>query len=100
MTKAERKLQDRLNRVKKLTPGKQRIYDLDRIAEELRIEADVRDEQDRPTDEIDALLTDSLALSRLAWDLMELRDTVRGSPRRENVELSKLDPANWRGPRP
>ena len=57
MTKAERKLQDRLNRIAKLTPGKQRIYALDRIAEELRIEADVRDEHDRPTDEIDALLT-------------------------------------------
>ena len=100
MTKAERKLQDRLNRIKKLTPSRRRIYELDRIAEELHIEADVRDEHDRPTDEIDALLTDSLILSRLAWDLMELRDTVRGSPRREGAELSKFDPDNWRGPRP
>ena len=100
MTKAECKLQDRLNRIANLTPGKRRIYELDRIAEALQIEADVRDEHDRPTDEIDALLTDSLILSRLAWDLMELRDTVRGSPRLENAELSKFDPDNWRGPRP
>ena len=100
MSKAERQLQDRLNRVANVFPGKRRLWELARIGEELRIEADVRDEQDRPTDEIDALLADALLIHRLAWDLMEIRDVLRGGQRGTDVALSKYDPANWRGPRP
>jgi len=111
VTKRERKLQDRLNRLAKLAPGRNRIAELDRIGQELRIEADVREEDyaAAPVAPLsaaecravgDGLRADALFVARLAWDLEELRGTVRGNPRRTNVELSKYDPANWKGPRP
>ena len=68
MTKAERKLQDRLNRIANLTPGLKRIYDLDRIAYEL-------DHEDWSVD--------ALFLRRLAHDLFELRAAARGVSRRQ-----------------
>lgn len=96
MPKEQRKLQDKINGILKRFPGKHRLWELDRIGDELRIEAEIRS----GTEEAESLARDALLINRLAWDLLELRDMLRGSPRRENAELSRLDPANWKGPRP
>ena len=96
MTKNERKLQDKLNRIMRLLPGKQRIWELDRIAMELDMEADsIEDARMAP-----GLRNDALYLRRLEWDLAEMRDELRGNARR-TVAASRLDPSLFpRGPRP
>ena len=95
-TKQERKLQDRLNRIDNLLPGLKRLWELDRIADELRMDADHRDEQEQgDAQAIASLLADALILERLAWDLIEMRKTLR-PPKR----TSRYDPALWPRERP
>ena len=101
MGKAERKLTDRLNRVANLFPGKRRIWELDRIGDELNNEADIFAAGGAGlAPEALELHADALLIHRLAWDLMEIRDVLRGGQRDTDIEPSKYDPANWRGPRP
>ena len=95
-TKWERKLQYQLNRVMKLLPGKQRIWELGRFVMELEMAAEDTDDPALR----DSLIEDALFLSRLEWDLAEMRDALRGNPRR-TVAASRLDPSLYpRGPRP
>jgi len=80
-TKQERKLQDRLNRIAKLTPGKRRIYELMRIGCDFETEADMAKETGIAvtTDMAKQLKADALFVNRLAHDLLTLRVEVRGS---------------------
>ena len=56
-------------------------------------------EADHRGADTEGLRRDVLYLRRLEWDLGELRDVVRGAPRKK--ALSRLDPANFpKGPRP
>jgi len=86
------KLQERLNRIAKLTPGRQRINELHRVATQFEHEA-VRAPERWQAD----LLADVLFHRRMAWDLSELRDEVRGDKR---MPGARTDPTMWRGPRP
>ncbi len=88
----EQKLQERLNRIAKLTPGRQRINELHRVATQFEHEI-VRAPERWQAD----LLADVLFHRRLAWDLGELRDEVRGDQR---MPGSRTDPTLWRGERP
>ncbi len=105
---------ERLNRVRKLTPGRARTRELDRIALELEYEADTRERLhglgilgtwmdlawscgceylSGPCEAAAGLRLDALFLRRLAWDLGELRDAVRGETAARRASVSK-------GPRP
>ena len=96
-TKLERKQQDTLNRIKNLVPGLKRIYEIERVATELRMEADFRQEENNLEPEVaDRLRADALLLERIAWDLHEMRRTIR--PVR--VPVGRYDPEHWRGARP
>jgi len=113
------KLQERLNRIAKLTPGRQRIDNLHRLASVREYEADQIDQEladdllladtkreddmlgsdERATQYGHAiqLRADVLFHRRLAHDLSELRDEVRGDKR---MPGACNDPTLWRGPRP
>lgn len=112
LIRLNRKMTERTNRIRKLTPGRGRIYELDRIALELEAEADEREtrhvrlghalarcgcDSNRPQDltceAADGLRLDALYLRRLAWDLGELRDAVRPSTAARRASTVK-------GPRP
>lgn len=107
-----RKDRDSTNRVAKLVPGRGRIYELDRIAVELRVEADQRQETHDylvrtgspvdcgceepvagPCDVAAGLRVDAVFLERLAWDLGELRDEIRPRTVAARASIEK-------GPRP
>ena len=94
-TKQERKLQDRLNRVENLLPGLKRLWELDRIADEMRMGADFLEAIDRDPESIDSSRADALILERLAWDLIEMRKTLR-PPKRGG----RYDPGLWPRERP
>jgi len=72
-----RKKQDQLNRFTKLVPGSRRVWELDRIAMELEMEADDRETVGLRI-EAEGLREDVLFLRRLQFDLHQLRNTVRG----------------------
>lgn len=75
LSKAQRQLTERFNRIAELTPGTGRCWRLAGIAQVTRFEA-----ADAPNDETRAALeSDALFLERLAWDLVELRNAVRGT---------------------
>jgi hypothetical protein len=85
LEKQNRKLNDKLNRFRKLTPGRQRLYTLGRIAAVLEHEADEMlatspgdgsGYQPSETDYL-ALVEDALFLRRLEWDFEQLLDVVR-----------------------
>lgn len=97
--KAERKLTDRLNRIRKHLPSAERIWNLERIAVELEAEAEMMRKAGDPHQDPDGLEKDALFLRRMEYDLITLREaigeTVRGGNNR------KYDPNQWpRGPRP
>jgi hypothetical protein len=85
LEKENRKLNDKLNRFRKLTPGRQRLYTLGRIAAVLEHEADAilktspGDGSGYQPSEADylALVEDALFLRRLEWDFEQLLDVVR-----------------------
>ena len=81
LEKQNRKLTDRLNRFRKLTPGRQRLYALGRIAVFMEADADMASEDPNERFVIDggAARKDALYLHRLQWDLEQLLDVVRPS---------------------
>ncbi len=93
LIKRLRGLTERLARVRKLVPGRQRIYKLNELSAMLYYDAgEESDEQYAKK------LNDyALYVERLQWDLMKLRDVVRGD---ERMKGNKYDPANWIGERP
>ncbi len=90
LEKQNRKLNDKLNRFRNLTPGRKRLYALGRIAAALEYEADEVSEKiasRKPTVTNNAvgrieqlyataLRTDALYLHRLQWDFEQLREVV------------------------
>ncbi len=111
LERCNQRLQERLNRIGKLVPGRQRVNELYRQAAELGYEADVvvaeyNLDDDGPKASVDsrlairrekALRVEALFDRRLAHDLSELRDAVRGDQR---MPGSRSDPTMWRGERP
>jgi len=76
LEKQNRKLNDRLNRYRNLTPGRKRLYSLGRIAAMLEYEAD-EDAKATPDGSLVAeMRADALYLHRLQWDLEQLREVV------------------------
>ena len=105
MSKSELKLQQRLNRISNVMIGNQRIWNLDRLAMELEIEADrieryIGTSEDEPPlslNEIAELRRDALFLRRLEYDLGELHVAVRGDTARRG---GRYDQSQWKGQRP
>lgn len=96
MSKAELKLQQRLNRISNLMVGNQRIWNLDRLAMELDVAADMVDCGDIDGD-ADGLRRDAVFLRRLEYDLGELHVAVRGDTARRG---GRYDQSQWKGQRP
>ena len=97
LEKREHHLIGILNRIWNLTPGRQRIYQLDTIADNLEITAGLEEESSgRVTEFVQTCYAESLDLRRMSYDLSDLRDVVRGDAR----EMSRTDPRHWRGERP
>jgi hypothetical protein len=111
LAKKNRKLQERLNRIDNVMIGNTRIWELDRLAMEQDVEADVLSakwgfdvgvtaitEQGRAAQtRVDAYRADALFIRRFEWDLGQLHVAVKGGTDRKG---GKYDPANWKGPRP
>lgn len=109
LRKQNQKLQQQLNRINNLMIGNQRIWELDRLAMECEVEAQlVHDEYsldeygtgpDRSLaiDRYTKLTNDALFLRRLEWDLGELHVAVKGDTNRRG---GRYDQANWKGSRP
>ncbi len=97
-TRTERRLVERLNRVANLTPGRGRIYRLDHIAMLLDHQADMDHDAGVDQQFVAELRDLSIFVQRLAYDLSELRDAVRGDTRRSISSCN--DPTQWKGPRP
>jgi hypothetical protein len=78
LEKENRKLNDRLNRFRNLTPGRKRLYSLGRIASFAEADADMafEDPNERPIIDGEAARADALYLHRLQWDLEQLREVV------------------------
>ncbi len=91
LEKENRKLNDKLNRFRNLTPGRKRLHTLGRIAANLEYEADQNEERADDRDESDpialqiarierlyvtAARADALYLHRLQWDFEQLREVV------------------------
>ena len=76
LEKRNRKLTDRLNRFRNMTPGRKRLYALGRIAAMLEYEAD----EDAKLAPLGSLVVemraDALYLHRLQWDFEQLREVV------------------------
>jgi len=115
--KTEQKLQQRLNRISNLMIGNERIWELDRLAMELDVEAtaieesallvvsgerggtvvfDARGAVDQ-INRVELLRADALFLRRLEWDLGELHVAIRGDTARRG---GRYDQAEWKGQRP
>ena len=86
----EPQLQHSLNRISNIMIGNQRIWELDRLAMELGVEAALVTDDTRR----DGLLEDALFLRRLEWDLGELHVAVRGDTNRRG---GRYDQAEWKG---
>ena len=106
LERRNRKLQERLNRISNAMIGNARIWQLDRFAMELEVEADLREGRipnlpsaiiGRTTERVKILRADALFLRRLEWDLGSLHVAVRGDTNRRG---GRYDQANWKGPRP
>jgi hypothetical protein len=90
LEKENRKLNDKLNRFRNMTPGRKRLHTLGRVGavlelegDEIRLKAEARD--DDPASQTiakiemlyaDANAEDALYLHRLQWDLEQLREVV------------------------
>ena len=101
LVKRNDKLQQQLNRIKNLTIGNTRIWEFDRLAMELEIEAELLLETHDANDDMKIrrikLLADALFLRRVEFDLGEIHIAVHGDTNRRG---GKYDQANWKGPRP
>ncbi len=116
LERENRKLQERLNRISNVMIGNARIWQLDRLAMELKVEADLIDqasvdnlasenEDDIWTSDERAakfsqsveLRVDALFLERIEYDLGELHVAVRGDTNRRG---GRYDQSQWKGPRP
>lgn len=102
LERVNRKLTERLNRIRNLTPGRRRVWALDEVAMLMQMDADEMHGR-AEVDDIDGLAQEAdrcegyaLYLRRLEHDLSELRDAVRGEKRR----MSRNDPRHWKGERP
>ena len=78
LEKQNRKLNDKLNRFRNLTPGRKRLYALGRIASFMEADADmvVEDPNERPIIDGEMARADALYLHRLQWDIEQLREVV------------------------
>ena len=78
LEKENRKLNDKLNRFRNLTPGRKRLHALGRIAAFTEANADMADEDpnERPIIDGEAARADALYLHRLQWDFEQLREVV------------------------
>ena len=89
LERQNRKLNDKLNRFRNMTPGRKRLHTLGRLGAALEYEADeLLLDRERRFDEsseavlafrtiaVDALRADALYLHRLQWDLEQLREVV------------------------
>ena len=76
LERENRKLNDKLNRFRNLTPGRKRLYALGRIAAMMEYEAD----EDAKLAPLGSLVVemraDALYLHRLQWDFEQLREVV------------------------
>ncbi len=111
LERRNRKLQERLNRISNAMVGNQRIWQLDRLAMECEVEADLAVaeynlDEDIPHVSVDSRLAierearcraDALFIRRLEWDLGELHVAVRGDTNRRG---GRYDQSQWRGQRP
>ncbi len=81
LERENRKLNDKLNRFRNMTPGRKRLYALGRIATMMEAEADFAEREPKPPPNVVAidyagLRADALYLHRLQWDLEQLREVV------------------------
>ena len=89
LERENRKLNDKLNRFRNMTPGRKRLHTLGRLGAALEYEADeLLLDRERRFDEsseavlafrtiaVDALRADALYLHRLQWDFEQLREVV------------------------
>ena len=89
LERQNRKLNDKLNRFRNMTPGRKRLHTLGRLGAALEYEADelLLDREHRfdesseavlafRTIAVDALRADALYLHRLQWDFERLREVV------------------------
>ncbi len=78
LERENRKLNDKLNRFRNLTPGHKRLYALGRIASMMEADADMmaEDPNERPIIDGEAARADALYLHRLQWDFEQLREVV------------------------
>jgi hypothetical protein len=93
LLKENRQLDQRLRRINNLMIGNTRIKELDRIAMEMNIDADLTQDDEHAT----KLIKDALFIRRLEWDLGELHVAVKGDTARRG---GRYDQAEWRGTRP
>ena len=119
LERRNRKLQERLNRISNAMVGNQRIWQLDRLAMELEVGADLlekviaddlamsgtkddgkmmsSDDRYMAYVRIEQASADALFIRRLEWDLGELHVAVRGDTNRRG---GRYDQSQWKGKRP
>ncbi|KKM70954.1 hypothetical protein LCGC14_1435480 [marine sediment metagenome] len=119
LERRNRKLQERLNRISNAMVGNQRIWQLDRLAMELEVGADLlekviaddlamsgtkddgkmmsSDDRYMAYVRVEMLRADALFIRRLEWDLGELHVAVRGDTNRRG---GRYDQSQWKGKRP
>ncbi len=116
LERENRKLQERLNRISNVMIGNARIWQLDRLAMELKVEADLidqaivdnlaseneddiwtSDERAAKYNQAVELRADALFLERIEYDLGEMHTAVRGDTNRRD---GRYDQSQWKGPRP
>ena len=81
LEKQNRKLNDKLNRFRNMTPGRKRLHTLRRVAVMLEAEANFAERKPKPPPNVVAvdyagLRVDALYLHRLQWDFEQLREVV------------------------
>ncbi len=100
LERRNRKLQERLNRIANAMIGNARIWELDRLAMELEVEADRLQDTEclvAVRKQVTNLRADALFIRRLEWDLGTLHVAVKGDTNRRG---GRYDQADWKGPRP
>ena len=123
LERQNRKLQERINRIKNTMIGNTRIWVLDRLAMECETEADLidqscvenlasqneddiwfSDERAAKYEQAQQHRADALFLRRLKYDLRNqhtaINDLKVKRVRDVDYVTGKYDPDNWRGPRP
>ncbi len=93
LTRENAKLKMMANRFRKLVPGRHRIWELDAIAMDLEVSADLEVDNGVYKGKLEKW---ALLLRRFEFDLSTLRDVVRGAGNGGN----RFDPNHWKGERP